>query len=130
MCASEDGRSAGGEAMQRQLTKQEIWEANNRAETAAKRALPVGATLLFKRNDTAAPSSAEPTTKALRREERHVEKIEKVSFANIMGAKPVDVTKAGDMVEYEIVDGQMRRVDPDIILTSPKPKDGKRDPQN
>src|SRR5713226_5105342 len=41
------------------------------------------------------------------------------------------VTKAADVCEYEFVPGiGLRRVDPDIILDSPKPTDGKRDPQN
>jgi len=89
--------------MIRRLTEAEREAINKRAESATNN--------IIKRRDT--------------REETTVEK--KVSFANIMGTKPVEVTKGSDVVEFEFKDGVLRRVDPDIVLDSPKSEDATRD---
>jgi len=148
--------------MIRQLTKAEIWAANNRAETAAKRALPVGERLVMKRelkkgdvtpegftvqyvdkdgrvyvdqkNLNAVPPSTEPTTK--RAEGAEGKTVKKSMFGNLINRDGIGegverVTKAADICEYELVPGiGLRRVDPNIVLDSPKPTDAKRSPEN
>jgi hypothetical protein len=74
--------------------------------------------------------SAKSTTPITNVEKQMDERVEKKSsmFGNLIyGDSPVPVEKSADVAEYMWQDGVLRRVDPDIILDSPKPEDATRD---
>lgn len=69
-------------------------------------------------------------TPAAVEQEITVEKRERVSFDNLLLGHERKVEKSADVAEFEFKDGMLRRVDPMIVLDSPKPEDATRDPQH